>query len=185
MPSGSPASAIAPPAAISSRSLAFHPLRGPALPNGRIATTTRRGWLVRSTPGSSTSHDSKSCGVSRQMSAVASRSPSRSRPAALLRSSSRTRLLTLKARHSGRLRSVPGRSSLMTSAPRSARMRAGEPAEPLGRVDDQDIRQKHRSRFAHRHPHPCVTRASGGPIFQRPRCMAPGVPACAGTTARQ
>ena len=43
MPSGSPASAIAPPAAMSSMSLAFHALRGPTPPNGRIATTTKRG----------------------------------------------------------------------------------------------------------------------------------------------
>src|SRR5919198_4846281 len=47
-------------------------------------------------------------------------------------SRSSTRLLTLKARQCGRVRSVPGRSSLTTSAPRSARTRpASQPSRSV------------------------------------------------------
>ena len=66
------------------------------------------------------------------MSAVRSNSSTRERALAGSGSSSRIRLLTLKARHSARLRSLPGGSSLMTSAPRSASRRpASQPSRSV------------------------------------------------------
>src|SRR5262245_6722679 len=71
-------------------------------------------------------------GVSRQMSAARSNSSMRERPPAACESISRMRLLTLKARHSARLRSLPGGSSLTTSAPRSASTRpASQPSRSV------------------------------------------------------
>ena len=43
MPSGSPASDMAPPAAIISMSVARQPLRGPGAPNGVMLVTTSDG----------------------------------------------------------------------------------------------------------------------------------------------
>src|SRR6266851_9005624 len=57
------------------------------------------------------------------MSAARNKSSSRARSALACRSSSSIRLLTLKARQSAPLRSLPGGSSLITSAPRSASTR--------------------------------------------------------------
>src|SRR5262245_61433559 len=66
------------------------------------------------------------------MSALASSCSMRARSAPLSGSSSSTRLLTLKACHGGELRSLPGPSSLTTSAPRSARMRpASQPSRSV------------------------------------------------------